>query len=184
LLGKLYLRFSWPKAIHVILDNYCIHDSGMAAWALLEAKGRIKLHYLPPYCPKHNKIERLWQDLHANVTRNHTCGSWPLVCRRCWARWGFARRRLAGRPFSGPDPGDRRADRPPQRQPRGVVERPLRHLLSQRGNWLSPIVISLILDEPVAGRTILRLDVTGLDRSPLDIQEEITVRAGLRTVPR
>jgi transposase len=26
---------------------------------------------LPPYCPDHNKIERVWQDLHANVTRNH-----------------------------------------------------------------------------------------------------------------
>ena len=22
-------------------------------------------------CPDHNKIERIWQDLHANVTRNH-----------------------------------------------------------------------------------------------------------------
>ena len=22
-------------------------------------------------CPNHNRIERLWQDLHANVTRNH-----------------------------------------------------------------------------------------------------------------
>ena len=59
--------------IHVILDNYGIHDSKLVAWALLEAKGRIQLHFLPPYCPNHNKIERLWQDLHANVTRNHTC---------------------------------------------------------------------------------------------------------------
>jgi transposase len=33
--------------------------------------GKIKLHFLPPYCPDHNKIERVWQDLHANVTRNH-----------------------------------------------------------------------------------------------------------------
>ncbi len=24
-----------------------------------------------PYCPKHNKIERVWKDLHAEVTRNH-----------------------------------------------------------------------------------------------------------------
>lgn len=27
----------------------------------------------PPDCPDHNRIERTWQDLHANVTRNHTC---------------------------------------------------------------------------------------------------------------
>jgi transposase len=73
LLAKLYFRYSSAKKIHVILDNYCIHDCEMVTWALLQAQGRLKLHYLPPYCPKHNKIERLWQDLHANVTRNHTC---------------------------------------------------------------------------------------------------------------
>ena len=38
-------------------------------------KGQQKevLHFLPPYCPDHNKIERAWQDLHANVTCNHKC---------------------------------------------------------------------------------------------------------------
>lgn len=73
LLGKLYLHYSKAKRIHVILDNYGIHDSKLVAWALLEAKGRIHLHPLPPYCPQHNKIERVWEDLHAEVTRNHTC---------------------------------------------------------------------------------------------------------------
>ncbi len=73
LLGKLYHHYSEAKVIHVILDNYGIHDSQLVAWALLEAGGRIKLHPLPPYCPNDNKIERLWQDLHAEVTRNHTC---------------------------------------------------------------------------------------------------------------
>jgi transposase len=29
------------------------------------------LHFLPPYCPDDNRIERLWKDLHDNVTRNH-----------------------------------------------------------------------------------------------------------------
>jgi transposase len=73
LLGKVYLHYAKAKKIHVILDNYCIHDSKLVAWALLEAKGRIKLHFLPPYCPNDNKIERVWQDLHGEVTRNHTC---------------------------------------------------------------------------------------------------------------
>jgi transposase len=73
LLGKLFQRYERAKKIHVILDNYCIHDSKLVAWALVEAGGRIKLHFLPPYCPDHNKIERIWQDLHAEVTRNHTC---------------------------------------------------------------------------------------------------------------
>jgi putative transposase len=73
LLGKLYLHYPKAKRIHVILDNYGIHDSKLVAWALLEAKGKIQLHPLPPYCPNDNKIERVWQDLHAEVTRNHSC---------------------------------------------------------------------------------------------------------------
>jgi transposase len=36
---------------------------------------RVQLHFLPPYCPDHNRIERIWKDLHDNVTRNHTCRS-------------------------------------------------------------------------------------------------------------
>lgn len=31
------------------------------------------LHFLPPYCPDGNRIERVWLDQHANVTRNHRC---------------------------------------------------------------------------------------------------------------
>jgi len=33
------------------------------------------LHFLPPYCHDYNRIERTWEDLHANVTRNHRCKS-------------------------------------------------------------------------------------------------------------
>jgi transposase len=36
---------------------------------------RVQLHFLPPYCPDHNRIERLWKDLHDNVTRNHRCST-------------------------------------------------------------------------------------------------------------
>ena len=58
----------------MILDNYGIHDSLQVQLALATEKGqRLKLHFLPPYCPDHNRIERVWQDLHANVTRNHRC---------------------------------------------------------------------------------------------------------------
>ena len=66
-----------PKAevIHVILDNYRIHDSKITQAALWKYRGRVRLHFLPPYCPNDNKIERVWEDLHANVTRNHTCPS-------------------------------------------------------------------------------------------------------------
>jgi transposase len=66
---------SYRGTIHVILDNYGIHKSRITqAW--LRAHGaRLQLHFLPPYCPQENRIERLWLDLHANVTRNHRCRS-------------------------------------------------------------------------------------------------------------
>jgi DDE superfamily endonuclease/Winged helix-turn helix len=60
------------RRIHVILDNYGIHDSLQVRLALATEQGRrLKFPFLPPYCPDHNRIERIWEDLHANVTRNH-----------------------------------------------------------------------------------------------------------------
>jgi transposase len=62
------------RRVHLILDNYGIHDSQQVRLALKsDAARRIKLHFLPPYCPDHNRIERTWKDLHDNVTRNHRC---------------------------------------------------------------------------------------------------------------
>jgi transposase len=76
LLDKLLATYPQAKLIHVVLDNYRIHKSEIVNAALLGyLKGRIQLHFLPPYCPKHNRIERVWEDVHANVTRNHTCAT-------------------------------------------------------------------------------------------------------------
>ncbi len=62
------------KRIHLILDNYGIHDSLQVRLALKSAAAeKLELHFLPPYCPDHNRIERIWKDLHDNVTRNHRC---------------------------------------------------------------------------------------------------------------
>jgi len=63
------------KRIHLILDNYRIHKSGRTQIALDALSDKVELHFLPPYCPDHNKIERSWKDLHDNVTRNHQCKS-------------------------------------------------------------------------------------------------------------
>lgn len=74
------LREAFPRArkLHVVLDNYGIHSSKLVQRALTEEfGGRIVLHFLPPYSPKHNRIERLWRELHANVTRNHRCRTLP-----------------------------------------------------------------------------------------------------------
>ena len=73
LVQRLLTYYRKAVVIHVVLDNYRIHDSKITQAALRDFGGRIRLHFLPPYCPKHNKIERVWEDLHANVTRNHTC---------------------------------------------------------------------------------------------------------------
>jgi len=69
------VRNDYPGArrIHIILDNYKIHSSQRTKMALGALGDRVRLHFLPPYCPDHNRIERAWKDLHDNVTRNHTC---------------------------------------------------------------------------------------------------------------
>jgi len=81
LLGRLLRTYAQAAVIHVILDNYRIHDSKVVQAALRAWGGRIRLHFLPPYCPQDNKIERVWQDLHANVTRNHTCPNMTALMR-------------------------------------------------------------------------------------------------------
>ncbi|MBN1851138.1 MAG: IS630 family transposase [Pirellulales bacterium] len=80
--SSLFIRVLWEltqhyrqaKKIHVILDNYSIHSTEQVQLSLETLEGkRLELHFLPPYCPDHNKIERTWQVLHSNVTRNHKC---------------------------------------------------------------------------------------------------------------
>lgn len=74
LLWELVQHYPDADVIHVILDNYCIHSTRQVEVTLATEQGqRIRLHFLPPYCPDHNRIERTWKDLHDNVTRNHTC---------------------------------------------------------------------------------------------------------------
>lgn len=69
------LAAAYPRAhrIHLVVDNYGIHSAHATVKALADLGGRVVLHFLPPYCPDANRIERVWQDLHANVTRNHRC---------------------------------------------------------------------------------------------------------------
>lgn len=73
LLRALLRHYRRARALHLILDNYTIHRSRIVQAALSEWGGRLRLHFLPPYCPEENRIERLWLQLHANVTRNHRC---------------------------------------------------------------------------------------------------------------
>jgi transposase len=74
LLDRLLELYPQARRLHLILDNYRIHKSVIVEAALGGyLRGKVELHFLPPYCPDDNRIERIWQDLHANVTRNHRC---------------------------------------------------------------------------------------------------------------
>lgn len=73
LLKKLDATYANAKRVHVIVDNFRIHHSQITQAALRNFDGRIVLYFLPPYCPNDNRIERVWEDLHADVTRNHRC---------------------------------------------------------------------------------------------------------------
>lgn len=75
LVWKLAGEYRRARRIHLIVDNYIIHSSKKTQRFLEQFGGRVVLHFLPPYCPDENRIERVWLDLHANVTRNHRCKS-------------------------------------------------------------------------------------------------------------
>ena len=58
--------------IHVFLDNASYHHGKLVREWLARPGCRIKLHFIPSYCPHLNPIERLWGLMHRNVTHN-TC---------------------------------------------------------------------------------------------------------------
>lgn len=67
--------------VHLVVDNYIIHRSKKTEKALKDMNGKVILHFLPPYSPEFNPIERVWWDLHACVTRNHRCADMAELCR-------------------------------------------------------------------------------------------------------
>jgi transposase len=74
--------YSRASKIHLVLDNFRIHSSRAVEAACLRWGEKVVFHFLPPYCPDENRIERLWKDLHDNVTRNHTCTNMDELMRR------------------------------------------------------------------------------------------------------
>ena len=57
---------------HVYLDNARYHHARLVRDWLARPGCRIKLHFIPAYCPHLNPIERLWGVMHRNVTHNKT----------------------------------------------------------------------------------------------------------------
>ena len=74
-LDELRSRLRRYRKIHVICDNAKCHTSNEVAVYLWEHRDRIDLHFLPSYSPDCNPIERVWWNLHDQITRNHQCQS-------------------------------------------------------------------------------------------------------------
>jgi transposase len=56
--------------IHVFLDNARYHHAVLVQEWLAQPGRRIKLHFVPAYCPHLNPIERLWGVMHKHLTHN------------------------------------------------------------------------------------------------------------------
>src|ERR1700677_2723360 len=77
LLEALEALYPLMVCIHVFLDNASYHHAKLVKQWLSRPGRRIKLHFLPAFCPHLNPIERLWGVMHKNITHNkcyETCG--------------------------------------------------------------------------------------------------------------
>ncbi len=68
------------KLIHVFLDNARYHHAQMVQDWLARPECRIRLHFIPAYCPHLNPIERLWGLMHKNVTHNRCYAKFNSFC--------------------------------------------------------------------------------------------------------
>jgi len=67
-MGKIRTQYSTKNTIHLILDKAGYHRSFLVAEQA--EKLNIKLHFLPPYSPNLNPIERLWKVMNEQVRNN------------------------------------------------------------------------------------------------------------------
>jgi transposase len=70
LLTAVEAMYPGKRAIHLFPGNARYHHAkAVPAW-LARPECRIKLHFVPAYCPHLNPIERLWGLMHKHVTHN------------------------------------------------------------------------------------------------------------------
>ena len=68
------------RLIHVFLDNAKYHHAQLVQEWLAKPGCRIKLHFIPSYCPHLDPIERLWGLMHKNVTHNQCYATYNDFC--------------------------------------------------------------------------------------------------------
>ena len=77
LLAAIEAMYPGMRLIHVFLDNARYHHAKLVQAWLAEPGRRIRLHFVPAYCPHLNPIERLWGLMHRHLTHN-----------KCYATFG------------------------------------------------------------------------------------------------
>jgi transposase len=81
--------------IHVFLDNARYHHAVLVQEWLAQPGRRIRLRFIPSYCPHLNPIERLWGLMHKHLTHNKSWRDYPTFAEavlwflrdkvpRCW----------------------------------------------------------------------------------------------------
>jgi hypothetical protein len=77
LLAALEAFYPLMILIHVFLDNARYHHAKLVQEWLERPGCRIRLHFIPSYCPHLNPIERLWGVMHRNVTTTNATQPLP-----------------------------------------------------------------------------------------------------------
>jgi transposase len=81
LLMAIVSMYPTKRLIHVFLDNARYHHAVLVKEWLARPGCRIKLHFVPSYCPHLNPIERLWGLMHQHVTHNCCYATYNDFCR-------------------------------------------------------------------------------------------------------
>ena len=70
LLRAIETMYLGKRLIHLFVDNARYHHARLVQAWLARPGCRIKLHFIPTYCPHLDPIERLWGLMHKHVTYN------------------------------------------------------------------------------------------------------------------
>ena len=70
LMRAIETMYPGKRLIHLFLDNARYHHAKLVQAWLARPGCRIKLHFVPAYCPHLDSIERLWGLMHKHVTHN------------------------------------------------------------------------------------------------------------------
>ena len=75
LLMAIEAMYPGKRLIHVFLDNARYHHAKLVQQWLARSGCRVRLHFIPSYCPHLDPIERLWGLMHRHCTHNK-CYVW------------------------------------------------------------------------------------------------------------